>query len=736
MKVNKNIGKYKIKDSIPIFDSKNSTIYLAESDEIGATSYQYALKIYKQKESGLRECEIANQIKNSTEFSIVVSEPIVCRTEGEILYSVSRYQNDGMFLSDLLKKKIPLNKQVDLLFKLLTAVKHLHCDVVIDENSKGYIHTDLHPGNIFVESVSGSGNNLEFGEVKFIDFSNSLPIIKKEKKAARDPKVRVGGAWGYFPYDLIDESRQYIFPSVDLYAISAIGTRMFLNIEVSERWDYALNLKWNKKNKHTVVEYLIFRFLKCGLEYDPMYRYQDAEQMLKSLSQIKSIIEKKDLYYELFEESYKMAVPIEECTFDDLELNVRSFIQAKDKLESALTSNYINKHKCNYIFEAMWKLRSYFEVNKRKIPKEEICKLISCGISSNNHLANTQRVFELIEELNANEKYIAPITLSNINNRVSNAYCDFYEYEMAHNIIENNIKILEHINKMANPDYRSTALGRAYSALGCYKVFTGKYDKKVVMDCFEKAIYEFDDGENEFNKGITYSHILHYSCVDKKHYDIYEKYIDLYLGCKNEKEDIYEKRKARRNTFIKLNKAEDKKRSKKNREVCALINKNPFVILAYLKGIYTFELNSDEEINMVESHKEFMSCLKDILYAKVLDEPEHPIQLVYKYIGLILKRCNQQQYSKEIIEAEKKSLTILESGRINKNKLLNITMLISYQTLWEYNEFYGKEDDNKVLFEQLQKQKGIAGWESLMRELEKRKQSGIGLKGLLSYEII
>ena len=97
---------------------------------------------------------------------------------------------------------------------------------------------------------------------------------------------------------------------------------------------------------------------------------------------------------------------------------------------------------------------------------------------------------------------------------------------------------------------------------------------------------------------------------------------------------------------------------------------------------------------------------------------EHPVQLIYRYIGLIL-----YQYTENMnMEAERAflaSITAVKQGNINLREPINIIMCMNYQTMWLYNELTEQEDENKELLQWMMEHCKQSGWEKLYQALEK-----------------
>ena len=690
-----------------IFKSENAVIHIAEKIENSA-NHRFIIKEYKRPCIAKREADIANNIKNYSKRSILVGIPQEYNKDKE--YMVSSYETNGIFLDKYLmeqesKNELKLETQLNILRKLLITLDYLHTEVAFKEYI-GYLHTDLHPGNIFCESYCEEDGT--FQSIKFIDLCNALEIFKDSNTGMKG-NVDLGGVAGYYPYELIDNRQNEVYPALDLYSVAAIGARMYVGDKQVDEWFDEVEKKWREKEKHTIVETLHYTLLRCGLQFNPKYRFVSAKSMLKMVEDILGIIENQNNYYKLFELSYSVNVQIKDCVFNDLGCEKINFENAVSLLKNSLLVAHPNKHKCQYIFEALWKL--YQENGKDSgVDKKYIAQLLSDGITSNNHLAMTDRAYELIDNWKMYEKYMESDERKlNVQNRIVNVYVDKCKYEEAYDMINENIEYLKKMKVL--PGSKSVSLARAYSNAACFALMAKK-GNEVAESWFESALNEFNnDGDENDNTKISRSHLLQYACYTKNK-AIFKENIHKYLMCDDSDN--------RMKYFVQ--KCKDHELS---------INSANFVVLTYLKCVYTFEMECVNE--------EFCDCLVSILKEEV-ERYEHPMNLIYKYIVLILEGYASEKYEENIKEAREKSLNAVECGRISVHNPLNIIMLSTYQTKWEYNKAAGKEKENEILFEELynktERQKEIGHWESVYEELKKRKMNGRGLDQLLFYEVV
>ena len=127
---------------------------------------------------------------------------------------------------------------------------------------------------------------------------------------------------------------------------------------------------------------------------------------------------------------------------------------------------------------------------------------------------------------------------------------------------------------------------------------------------FLKAIQEF--GKQTINQNITYSHLLHYAIQrkDEKGKQIFEKYRKAYFGREG-------------NIFEQIDETLEKWEFK-------------YELYVLLKAIYTYYI---EEVN-----GEFADKIYGMLRnGKLINCKEHPIELIYRYMGLIYMSITKKE---------------------------------------------------------------------------------------------
>ena len=233
---NKNVGVYELADKIA--ETNGANLYRAKySKDINSEDeFFYVVKEYCSEmiEKGAleREKKISHEIENYASKSIVI--PILdVVEEKEQEYAIMQFRKNGMFLRQLIKKyeeeTIPLEICLEVIEELLYSLEVLHSFQKKDKEV-GYLHLDLHPGNIFLESIDIEKKQV--GKVKLIDFFSAL---KMENGEVIDKVNKIGVASKYSaPEQLTREIYKYR-PATDLFSVGIIFLRMLLrNVELRE----------------------------------------------------------------------------------------------------------------------------------------------------------------------------------------------------------------------------------------------------------------------------------------------------------------------------------------------------------------------------------------------------------------------------------------------------------------------------------------------------------------------
>lgn len=701
------VGDYRILQTI--CKTESSCLYAVENCSAAGSKDElpYVLKEMKLGESGTSTLEyekkISQDIENSLEKSVAIPAMTVFKQDGKE-YAVMHMAKNGKFLSEIIEILEESSKEeewkAELIFKIIDAVL-----ISLGELYKKYLHLDLHPGNIFLENFDFE--TMTAGFAKFIDFYSAVKINEEGKGIKKEHLSFTNGFTA--PEQL--NSNQIIFTaSADTYAIAAITARMFLGkdfLSKTEKLDVGYSRELIYHGQNPILDILLRKFLICGLEYSEDYRFTDTDRMRKTLSVLMESIQvyKTSDYYRLFELAYSMLVSRSEINVAGLKFDGRSFSASVAVLSGSLYQREPNVEKCLFIFELLWKMKKKFQ---EQIWSGDWISLIKSGIACYNHVGQSRKAYALFEELEGMKQQIHVLEYLSIRNRAAVFLADSYRYAKACEMMRENVSQLEKIKDTykktaqnlgmeAADCHQVTDLARSYSALGQYMTFLRSWDSEndILLRgdseaVFLKAIQEF--GKQTINQNITYSHLLHYAIQrkDKKGKQIFEKYRKAYFG--REEGSIFE-------------------------QIDETLEKWEFKYELYvlLKAIYTYYI---EEVNGEFAEKIYGMLRNE----KLINCKEHPIELIYRYMGLILYEYNKKRCVSSVDEYVKdafvNAVICMEPAQIDMEKDLTIIMCISYHSMWKFNCMTGQENRNEELIELLQEHCRRSGWEELLEKLQ------------------
>ena len=700
------VGDYRILRTI--CKTESSCLYAVENCSAAGSKDElpYVLKEMKLGESGTSTLEyekkISQDIENSLEKSVAIPAMTVFEQDGKE-YAVMHMAKNGKFLSEIIEMLEKSSEEEDwkaeLIFKIIDAVL-----ISLGELHKKYLHLDLHPGNIFLENFDFE--TMTAGFAKFIDFYSTVKINEEGKGIKKEHLSFTNGFTA--PEQL--NSNQFIFStSADTYAVAAITARMFLGkdfLSKTEKLDVGYSRELIYHGQNPILDILLRKFLVCGLEYSEDYRFTDAHKMRKTLSALMESIQayKASDYYGLFELAYSMLASRDEINVDGLKFDGRSFSASVAALSGSLCQREPNVEKCLFIFELLWKMKEEFQT---QIWSGDLISLIKSGIACYNHVGQSRKAYALFEELEGMKQQIHVLEYLSIRNRAAVFLADSYRYEEACEMMKENVaqlekikdtykKVVQDLGMEAADCHQVTDLARSYSALGQYMTFLRLWDSEndILLRgdpeaVFLKAIQEF--GKQTINQNITYSHLLHYAIQrkDEKGKQIFEKYRKAYFGREG-------------NIFEQIDETLEKWEFK-------------YELYVLLKAIYTYYI---EEVNGEFAEKIYGMLRNE----KLINCKEHPIELIYRYMGLILYEYNKKRCVSSVDEYVKdafvNAVTCMEPAQIDMEKDLTIIMCISYHSMWKFNCMTGQESRNEELIELLQEHCRRSGWEELLEKLQ------------------
>ena len=669
-----------------IYKSKYSRIFIAkkyseladgETDDL-----LYAIKEYLGDsviETKIRTEKIVSQdVENMAPISVVV--PVLESVENK--YLVMQYKKNGLFLGEIIDRYKTADEKMSMsLFRhismgLLKSISILHNCYSGFEDRKGYLHMDLHPGNIFIEGITDLCDDSKYNNaiVKFIDLQNSL--LLDSTGVAYRKSVGFNYSEYYSAPEVYNLNNTIFDESTDLYSIAVIINSLF-EISLCE---------------NTTVSNLINSILKIGMSSSSYYRYANATGMLDALE---SAFELYDAfagndYITIADKAYYMninhGILVEDAKIQGKYLDINSFDRSLKTLSNMLLKDRPNPEKCEYIFDYFYEIFN----NSESKPNENM--LIYVGMSCYNNVARTKDAAALAKKFFSNRELgkISVLDYSKTINRVSENYYDLGDIEGAIELQQRNINLLDGLyreySKLVKNDgfaFENEELiqsyAKAHSALGRY-LYSQSTDGNGINGIaeLEKAMDLF--GNRYWDRKISMGHILHIA-AETHNQDLCNKYVGEYFEALSS--DI-----TNIDDFLMAFYSEqnsgfwDKQKD--------------YMLLIALKIINVFCVDNISDNNIAE----FINILKIIV--KELGERNtiyYPVNLIYKYIGIILYNLNGNEYSDDVAIAMDKACSCDDSVKIRQDQQLNILTVMSYQIKWIINEMLGDDVANNLLLD-------------------------------------
>ena len=629
----KEIGEYIITETI--YESNVKALYKAVSTK---NDRYYIIKEYKGEgfsEQLKREAARTAEIEKFAEKTVVI--PIVETIEDK--YLVMEYKHQGIFLSEYMSIDVGENSEDSNLFNLyiireiLESLKVLHTS-----GEKGYVHFDIHPGNIFLENIDM--NEKRIGVVRFLDFGEAQPL--GENISSR-------------------ESRGYLEVNLHYAAPEVVQNRIRKASVQSDIYSVAVIAKELLKPADKVMKCFVERFLKPGLMSSKDYRYSSCEEMLSHLETViiaqAASIEKN--YYDVLSLGYEYMIPIERLVFNK-DIDGMQLEASLSELENDLITYQPDPERSLYIFEGLKKIADSFA----DLPKDITNRLYIAGMACYNHTGNALSAVKQYEKIDTGSMEL--MDMVHLNGRIAVSYADICDFDKALKVMDSSISQMKTLadsmmltSKLAGARYSGLKeLGRAYSAKGTYIQSAGSEENPEVYFRYALREFEADEGNTE----ITKNHILQYAAVSQNR-DLYEEFEDDIFGngageyIRDLEGCIYNREK------------ED--------------NIDLFRLLTALKALYY--IGSDSYIS-----DKLAVLIKDTIDAITKcgrSMNRHPIQLIWKYLGLL---STDQNIKKQCFE---NAVDYIPGAEPEKYNRFNIITAINYKTLWIYNHMIGQEDE-------------------------------------------
>ena len=571
-------------------------------------------------------------------------------------------------LSDKLLNRLSLTQKLNLIKQIIDKTEAAH--------QSGYVFLSLEPKCIMVFFDEISAIKVSFHEA----YQGVLrkDIGKKNQISISDdfsaPEVRTF---------VLYNSSETIDETADVYSVGSIA-KWVLKDELS-RPDLDI------VPQNMVFDGLAERFLRVSTELDPQYRYPNMDQMRKALYELIQVndIFQKNQYYELFNIAYERDIFPERCRICVDFLNTSGFKNAVDQLQTALTSDYVDKYRALYIYEA---LASVAKAHSDELSPEAIAGLGIQGVRAYNNVGNHIAAIFLAKSI---ENFLTKDDRFELMPIIASAYTDSYQYEEAYHLQKQNIEELQKwIATHGTTQQYKVFLGRSYSGMACNMVRMGMPG---ALESFKKAIDAF--GESKGNIQITICHILHYAC-EIKDKNLYIEYASQY------------------EYFVGNTPAEWLRNILSQRH----ISEYYFALYALLKGIFMFFLSDGEE------EEEAIYCILQPFYAHEFEKKEYtyPLPLIEYYMALI-EMTRSNGITKQVKELFQQAISYdldVVGGRFNIQKVIRASIL------WKFNLLNGHNARNQQVIWNLQAEAKDNRWDKLYNVL-KEKES---MEGVLRFE--
>ena len=636
------------------------------------------------------EEKVTHSIDVECKKSVLIPIIHIVDIDGDI-YAIMKLENHGVFLSNLKdyidtsNKDISVKDKLNIANELLITVEALH--------ETGWLHLDIHPGNIFIEM--DDYNRFSSVKVRLIDFSSAIRI---EPSSRTDSFERMPSMTeGYSAPEVVYQKTGLFDSSTDIFSVIAVMNWMLYGNTFIDTYG-CLNLR-EDEYLLSVIKMKVFNtyyteFILDGLSYETNSRLdmEELHSMLKQLSDIEEMYSKSD-YIGIIEKAYELKISEEERITDEIVFNLEEYRKAIYYLYDSTKKNEIDYSYSYYFFLNLWDCVDKY--GEKSIKDEEMVKMISAGIACCNMVGDSALGYELLKNLQRYKDSIMVVDdYLTIRLRVASNLADSYNYKRALELVTESVEglnairetrktVSELVGMCGDNSYHNDNLARAYSAKACYLAFTSPREVEIILDYFERALFEFGDQElSKGNRAITISHILHYAIeliITKydieKGYDLFEKYDSEYLGshCK----DIYR-------CWLKL--------KDDNRDACL------YRYFVFFKAIYLLYSENIKD----EMIYEFIAFLNE---DRIKNASEHPIEMIYKYVGLILlERINSGDMLIDDATVDDiffRALTSNRNGIIRLENKVTTQMLISYQTFYIYQKMIGHKKENEDLYHEL-----------------------------------
>ena len=695
-----------------LWRTDHSVLYEAipQAEEYG--SLNYVIKVYEErapKSDAAKEMSISQLLAKHSKIN--VSIPILRRFESEGKECLLMQQkNSGSFLRDIYDREDQfqnghnLAEALSITDKILSSLEVLH-DFRLEGKRDRILHLDLHPGNIFIENFGSVTNKT----VRFIDFSNAV----EERMTDRLPGISPipSGYSDFSAPELVENEMGKLCEGTDLYSVASVMYWMMTGKVYSAETDLReeIDAYGAKEGLPSALRCAVTLFLQCGFEYNTLYRFRTAPEMRKALAQLKELVlaVQKSEYARVMALCYDWMISSADMRRVPMLFKADAFTEAIRELERNITVYQIDVPRRKYEFDYYWSM-----AKEQDTVDEEIMQLlIRCGISICNYAADTAMGEELREAYERYKDSMPIMEYLKLSARLAEQDIDKCRYDRAYQRDITSLSCME----LIKDTYSSCAdickirkgratrykdLARLYSATGrCLSFMANESTddvwvqrQKEARQYFDKALSEFDD--DVINRQITLCHLLHLA-IDMRDKTVFEKYTAEYFGTISTEEWLNEYAETDSNDLYKLH-------------LC-------------LRSLYYF--------NEGGFSKETVANVRTVMDRLGPDDAGGPIELVYKYIGLILFR-DSCRVTTDIEKAFLNAVKYTGIGAMNSETPLNYMEVTAYQIGAIFNSLCARESDTENMRAHLIERCRKYGWQELLDRLK----AGLPMTELLGYE--
>ena len=711
------------------------------------------------------EIRITQTIAEYAHRSIVVPVFENVKDKNGNVFLVMERKKAGYFLAELTDKgPLSLRFVLACTAEVLKSLAVLHGFAGSDVRI-GYLHLDLHPGNIFLENADDS--IAMPGNAKFIDFATAIKIVNGFSEGHR-----LAATSPFSAPELFSPGNTTCGVTADLYSVAAIFYSMYLgenlldsvgtgstniygmrsrrpDIDTARRAAGTVKQYCENQSIPDSVSRAVSAFIECALDYNPAYRYRCAEDMLAAVKRIENLLAacEKMEYETIFKMEYECFTHITDVHPETLVFSGEAFAEAVESLNDRLHVSQIDVPFTSYLFKLYWQMaKQHWD----EVSGKTLFALISCGIAVSNHTGDVglgEEVRKVLDEVKGRMDIMSYLDL---NNKLAVAVADRYEFADAEHMMEKNVRALRNIKAgyeiagsefgmVSEDNVRSVFLARSLSSLAVNRgISCPGVPKEEIYVLFEEAIREFGGGGNV---KITLCHKMHYAMMmnDQEAFEeACTRYFDVEDGClrfvslidrcaQKEGKDLsdrfglYVLVKALYTFYLDVVKAACADQNGEDGDLCAArsVGQSDGAVSAFGAGHIGVLVGSN-----------ILELLRDIGDKKLpRSDAYDPYQTIFRYLALI-EYAVTREIDGRAEEYFELSIRCVKKAQIDVSSPLNIYMLIAYQTLAIYYRLVGEDERIGELTEMLYSHAEKSGWSSLARALENK----VSLEEVLVHE--